>query len=366
MAKNMDQPIEKKQYKGKKNSDLVNFPVALRRNLFSPSVSDEVLEMPIVSARIIFKVLNDISYDQFVPSKEPVQLDLFDSEFKTEHNSVASFTFNINDIDPSNRNYNSIKIGLEFLENYQKRWYKSVNSKGKTIKSYGGFITHPNISEGKISFLISSYWLEKILSLNIYNPSYFITPWKLSNIRQVLFYLWLLELKDTGTKVNFNKLQNSYNYNYKTNKDFCKFFLKPLKMKLDKFSKRSFNYSIKGELINIMPYETKSVELNLEETTISKQTITQKLHYWKTRHKLSSNDIDVLKSFINIDSTTFRLFCDSYKDIIKTCRVEKKPVTEYQGEDFMKLFQESIIEAYKNSAWYHTSPNGHPQIIEIE
>ena len=346
----MKEPVEKRHYKGKPSSDIVNFPVNLRRGLLSPAVNQQVLEMPISSARILFKILNDISNDQFRPGNKGQfdQLSLFEQEFKTEHNTYARFTFKVRDI-TLNEDYDNIKRGLEFLENLNKGWYKSVNRDGKTIKSYGGVISNANISEGKISFLVSAYWLESLLSISKYNTAYLQTAWVLSKTKQVLFYLWLLEIPDGGTKINFKKFQQLYQYNYSDAKSYAKNVLKSIKTKLDKFSNKSFNYSVKGEIIHILPYYTKDVQLQLKKETGQSQKITQKLHYWKIRHKLTSNQILVIKETIRLNPGAFNLLLKAYSELIRNCRDQGVKATTHQDEAFLGLFQEQIIKTYKAS-----------------
>ncbi|MFL0137714.1 hypothetical protein [Tenacibaculum maritimum] len=356
---------EKRHYFGKPKSDIINFPVDLRRDLLSPTVNKEVLNMPISSTRIIFKILNDVSNEQFQKNnvKQITQVSLFEKEFKSEHNTFARFTFKVSDISDKN-DYTNTKRGLEFLESLNKGWYKSVNEKGKTIKSYGGVISNANISEGNISFLVSSFWLEKLLNIPRYNVAFLETAWILSKTKQVLFYLWLLEIPDNGTKVNFKKMQETYDYNYKTPSSYVKNVLKPIKSKLDKYSNKSFNCSVKGGLINIVPYYTKDVELKLNKKTIDKQKVSQKLHYWKNRHNLNNNDIDVLKSLINIDYGNFKIFVKSYDSIVAKCRKDGIKVTSYVGTSFIHLFQEEIINIYNNSAWGNipSLKNAYPKI----
>lgn len=354
---------EKREYKGKKNSEFVNFPVDLRRSLLSPAKDPSIIKAPVTSYRIINKILNDVSNDQFRESnkKQIQQYNLFEDDFKTENNTFARFTFRVSDI-TDNNDYTNVKRGLEFLENYQKGWYKAVNSKGKTIRSYGGLITQSNISDGDITFLISAYWLEKVLKLPMYNSADFRIPWILPKGRQILFYFWLLEVPDNGTKINFHKYQETYGYNYKDPNTFAKNVLKDIKKRLDKDSSLSFNYSVRKDLIHIKPYLTKDVDLKLEKGKFSKREITQKLHYWKVRHGLMKNDVDVLKSIINIDNGTFKLFCDSYSSLIKNFRGKQK-ITDYQGKEFIKLFQKEIETTYNATVWKDISPNGFPKIL---
>lgn len=120
----------------------------------------------------------------------------------------------------------------------------------------------------------------------------------LNKTKQVLFYLWLLEIPDNGTKVNFLKFQDTYEYNYKNANVYAKNVLKVIKKKLDKYSNKSFNYSVKGNNIHIQPYYTKDIELDLKKETVDKSKINQKLHNWKIRHQLSKNDIDIIKSVL--------------------------------------------------------------------
>ena len=352
---------ETRQYVGKKNSDIVNFPVDLRLEALSLSQNSHLVNAPITSFRILFKILNDISNDQFQADKQKERLKLFEDDFMTENNTYARFTFSVSEIDKSN-NYTAIKKGLDFLEDLNRGWHKAVNSKGKVIQSKGGLISNPCISEGKITFLMSSFWIEKILKIPKYNQTYFKTPWALSKSRQVLFYLWLLEIPEKGTKIDFKRFQGNYRYNYKNAQELAKNVLKSLRAKLDRCSNVSFNYSTKGDIISIIPYYTNEVDLDLTSKTISKQRITQKLHYWKIRHNLTSNDINVFRSIINIDAQTFRLFEKSYYEFIKSCKKKKVKPTEYVGKKFLEIFQEEIKSVYQKSFWSDISRNGYPVI----
>lgn len=355
--------MEKRHYQGKKYSDIVNFPIVLRHELFSLKDNKEVLKAPVSSFRIMMKILNDVSNDQYRKHniKQRKQLSLFEEDFQTEHNSYARFTFKISSV-AANKDYSNIRKGLAWLENWKKGWYKSVNSKGKIINSYGGVISNANISEGNISFLISSYWLEKILDIENYNRAFTQIVWKLTKSKHILFYLWLLELPDNGTKVNFKKFQEIYDYQYQDANTYAKNVLKSLKIKLDRFSNRSFNYSVKGELISIMPYYTKETEIDIQENTSKNQIVNQKLNYWKQRHGLSKENIDILKSLINLDYGNFKLFKNAYEEIKLAYRAEKKPLTSLQGKDFIVFFQNEIISTYQNSAWGEISKNGYPRI----
>lgn len=364
-SENMDDQNVNRVYNSKNNkSDIVNFPVLFRREALSVSENAALVEAPITAVRILFKILHDISHDQFQADKQKSQLNLFESDFTTQHNSYCKFVFPIESID-ENRNYKSVKKGLEFLEGLNKGWYKVTNSKGKTVSSYGGVISNANIEDGVVFFLVSSYWIEKLLKIPKYNTVMYDLAWQLPKSKQILFYLWLLEIPETGTNVNFEKFQKSYGFNYAAPKDFCKFFLKSIKEILDKYSNISFNYKVKMDKIHILPYPTKTINLKLKEKTIKRQEITQKLHYWKKRHELGDR-IDTIKTVINLDNSCFPILLKAYKNLVKDCRETGMKVTDYTGESFMKVFQHHIKLHYQQSSWNTIIKNGYPRITESD
>ena len=358
---------ESRHYTRKRNSDIINFPVVLRQHFLSPQKNQNILEAPISALRIIFKTLNDASYDQFQTNDKKHQrrqLSLFEDDFLTANNCYARFTFKVSDIS-TNKNYRNIEAGLVFLENLCKGWYKSRNSKtGKIVKSLSGFIREANITDGKITFLMSAYWLEQILKIDRFNPATLQTAWELKHTKHLLVYLWLLEVPDSGTKIRFDNFQKIYNYNYGTTKDLVKNVFKSIKNKLDKKSNKSFNYAVKGNLIHIMPYYTKNIELDIRHTTITKQQITQKLNYWKKRHQLSRHDIAIIKSLINIENTTFKLFVNAYNSFIKNCRENGVKAVSFSGQKFLEIFQDEIKSCYDTSLWHKFVSKGYPRIIE--
>jgi len=361
LSNNSTQHIAR-HYKSRKASDIVNFPVPFRRTALSGADND-LAKLPVSSFRILFKVLNDVSYDQFHPTKQMNQLKLFEEDMLTAHNTFASFSFPTKDVDP-HLDYKAIMGGLEALENLNKGWHKSKNSEGKTVKAFGGVISNPAISEGKVSFLMSSYWISQIMSIPHYNRALFRTPWEMKKGKHILFYLWLLELPDTGTKVNYEKFQEFYDYNYKDAQSLGKYALKPLRELLNRVSNRSFNYKTSGNNINFMPYYTKDVELELEDDTVSAQKITQKIHYWKVRHKLEKNHTDMLRSLFNLDGGTFQLLLKSYDEFIKWCKEESTRATVYTGDNFISIFQNKIIDYYNSTEMGNIDPTGYPVIVE--
>ena len=120
----------------------------------------EAADIPINALRVIFNIISIISNEQFRPEDRPKQLSLFDKEFETENNIFASMKIRNNNISSSGSS-KQVVDAYEFLAKFKMSWYKSVNSKGKEIKTFGGLISTPSYDHrGYTSFLINSYWLK--------------------------------------------------------------------------------------------------------------------------------------------------------------------------------------------------------------
>ena len=350
MEKNEEDRIEKRHYLGKKNSDIINIPVLFRRNALSSRTNKSILKAPITFIRILMKVMNDISNDQFVPKKQPAQLKLFDEEFQTDSNTYARFTFKVTDID-KNKDYNSIQKGLDFLENLNKDWYKSKNKKGKPVKTKFGVIISPSITEGKITFLMARHWLVQLLAMENYNEAFFQVAWHLKDVKHFLIYLWVLELNENGTTVNYKTIQNDLDLNYSSVKEFNRNVFKKVKDKLDKIGNVSFNYSTKGELLTVKKIPIIKSKLDLKEKTVTNQKINQRLRYWTDRHQLEKEQTKAIKQAIHKDKSLFKVFQNAYDSIVRASRKNKVSTTTFEKKEFMKLFQKEIEVAYKNSSW---------------
>ncbi len=197
---------------------------------------------------------------------------------------------------------------------------------------------------------------KQLMVIPNYENAFLETPWKLSKGKQTLFYLGLLEI--TTTTVRFDKIQRAYDYSYELPHNFVKFFFKPLKDKLDRYSNKSFNYSVNGEYIHIVTYYTKDVELELNTDTKNRQRITQRLNYWKNRHDLTRDHIKVIESIVNLDNSVFPLLERSYRHFIEQCKENKEKATDHQGDRFFKNFQNNIKEIYQRSIWGIKMPGG--------
>jgi hypothetical protein len=307
---------------------------------------DNLIEMPITAMRILFKIISDLRFSQYQTASK-YQVSLFEEEFKSQNNLYASFSFNTVDIIGDTKNKDAVKHGLEFLTEYKKGWYISKNSKGKEVENYGGLITSASTLKGKISFLISGYWLEKIVDATTYNDTLYQMAFKLKNTKHVLFYLWLHRLKNNSTAVNFNTINKNFKLNYKEAKVLAKMFLKPMKTLFDLYGSISFNYSVSGDLINIITYNNLNKENILKEDTFIKVKVKSKALYWRRRHQLLPEQNTNIKNIIE-EPTNLEHLEKAYKMFILYCKQMKLNPVDLKGEDFLKEFQKYIDKEFES------------------
>ena len=209
----------------------------------------EAADIPINALRVIFNIISIISNEQFRPQDRPKQLSLFDEEFETENNIFASIKIKNSRISPSGSTKQVIEA-YEFLAKFKMGWYKSVNSKGKEIKTFGGLISTPSYDKrGYTTFLVSSYWLKKLLVIPEYNYVLYNLVYNVRNNKHIIFAIWLSKLPKNGTVLKLSTLNKKFGLNYKTTKDFCFKFLKPVRISLNTFNTLSFNYTYQKDTI---------------------------------------------------------------------------------------------------------------------
>ena len=185
----------------------------------------EAVDIPINALRVIFNLISIIGNEQFRPQDRPKQLSLFDEEFETENNIFASIKIKNSKISPSGSTKQVIDA-YEFLAKFKMGWYKSVNSKGKEIKTFGGLISTPSYDKrGYTTFLVSSYWLKKLLVIPEYNYILYNLVYNVRNNKHIIFAIWLSKLPENGTVLKLSTLNKKFGLNYKTTKDFCFKFL---------------------------------------------------------------------------------------------------------------------------------------------
>ena len=325
---------------------------------------NEAADIPINALRVIFNIISIISNEQFRPQNRPKQLSLFDEEFETENNIFASIKIRNNKISPSGSTKQVIDA-YEFLAKFKMGWYKSVNSKGKEIKTFGGLISTPSYDKrGFTNFLISSYWLKKLLVIPEYNYVLYNLVYNIKNNKHIIFAIWLSKLPENGTVLKLSTLNKKFGLNYKTTKDFCFKFLKPARINLNTFNSISFNYTYKKDSIFIIPCQTKMI-LNSPESESSGEivNITRRLNYFRKRYGLMETEmLQFFHQYRNIPQTR-ELIEKAFKEFVRISRLKKIKSTDFQGKLFLNEIQELIIKFYRETKMGELLPNGFPIVI---
>jgi hypothetical protein len=110
---------------------------------------------------------------------------------------------------------------------------------------------------GYTTFLVSSYWLKKLLVIPEYNYILYNLVYNVRNNKHIIFAIWLSKIPESGTVLKLSTLNKKFGLNYKTANDFCFKFLKLARISLDIHNSLSFNYQYKGDSIFIFPYKAK-------------------------------------------------------------------------------------------------------------
>jgi hypothetical protein len=365
-----------KKYKNKKNPQIVQIPSNLSISILDVESNKNILEMPSSAFKIFFKILGNVKGCQFQKNEEQSrQYTLFKEEYVNIHNTYAEFEFPVKEIN-EHYDYENIRRGLDYLEELNKGWYKSIKGNGEEMAIKGGFIHQPIITRGKICFFISGYFMEKILVMEYYNKINYQLPWILSSGKHIMFALWIAQLKKEGTTITFEYFQSKFEYNYTNLKGLTINVLKKVKVLLDQYGPTSYNYSIEQGKINFIPYQVsvKAIEQNKKdddkEITFTKRDVTRKLSYWKDRYKLSDQSIQNLKKIIKQDSGSFKMFIRAYKSFLAEVRQLKKKnkqvkAVDYKGDQFIHKLQEHIEIEWKKSYFMKidSMKNAWPRIV---
>ena len=324
----------------------------------------EAAEIPINALRVIFNIVSIISSEQFRPQDRPRQLSLFEDEFETENNIFVSLKIPNKKISPSGST-KQVVDAYEFLARFKMGWYKSTNQKGREIRTFGGLISTPTYDQrGYTRFLISSYWLKKLLVIPEYNYVLYNLVYHIRNNKQILLAIWLTKIPDEGSQLKLSTLNKKFGLNYKTAHDFCNQFLKPAKLKLNQYNDRSFVYHYKGDFIMIIPFNDpnptteKSLGISKEKTMINRRLI-----YFRKRYGLKTEEIQQFSyQYQNIPQS--REFIEkSFKRFIKKNRQNNTKSTEWKGKAFLQQMQNLIIELYRETKMGQLLPNGYPNIL---
>lgn len=321
-------------------------------------------DIPINALRVIFNIISIISSEQFRPEDRPRQLSLFENDFETDNNIFASMKIRNNKISPSGSTKQVIDA-YEFLAKFKMGWYRSLNSEGKEIRTFGGLISTPSYDKrGFTSFLISSYWLRKLIVIPEYNYILYNLVYNVKNNKHVIFAIWLSKIPGFGTTVKLSTLNKKFGLKYRTSNDFCFKFLKLVKKSLDRFGSLSFNFKYQEDHITIIPYDTRNiVEEDFTSGKNEHLAITYRLQYFRKRYGLTGQEsVQFIYQYRNIAQTR-ELMERSYKTFIKRNRLNLKRSSDFKGKIFLIEIQDVMIELYRKSRMGGLLPNGYPVII---
>lgn len=324
----------------------------------------EAADIPINALRVIFNLISIISSEQFRPEDRPKQLSLFNEEFETGNNTFASVKIQNSKISPSGSTKQVI-TAYEFLAKFKMGWYKSLNSQGKEIKTFGGLISTPSYDKrGYTTFLVSSYWLKKLLVIPEYNYVLYNLVYNVRNNKHIIFAIWLSKIPENGTILKLSTFNKKFGLNYKTANDFCFKFLKPARQNLNQYNNLSFIYKYKADLISIIPSKTKLIsEIETSEYPSKISEISKRLSYFRKRFGLNEDKMtQFFHQYRNIPQTRM-LIEKSFKRFIKNCRLRRLKSTLFQGTDFLEEIQKLVIELYHESRTGKLLPYGYPIII---
>lgn len=324
----------------------------------------QAVDIPINALRVIFNIISIISSEQFRPEDRPKQLSLFDEEFETENNVFASIKIRNNKISTSGST-KQVVDAYEFLAKFKMGWYKSLNSKGREIKTFGGLISTPSYDQrGFTTFLISSYWLKKLIVIPEYNYILYNLVYNIRNNKHIIFAIWLSKIPENGTVLKLSTLNKKFGLNYKTANDFCFKFLKPAKINFNKYNDLSFNYKYKADNIFIIPTSTKKIsDDRLTDNKIQASDIAERLNYFRKRYGLQENEMtQFFHQYRNIPQTR-EMIEKAFREFIRNSRLKGIKSTEFQGKAFLNEVQKLIIELYQNTKMAELLPNGYPIIV---
>lgn len=325
----------------------------------------EAADIPINALRVIFNIINIISNEQFRPEDRPRQLSLFDEEFETDNNVFACIKIRNNKISPSGSTKQVVEA-YEFLTKFRMSWYKSTNSKGKEIKTFGGLITSPSYDErGYTTFLISSYWLKKLMVIPEYNYILFNLVYNIRNNKHVIFAIWLAKIPEHGTTIRLSTLNKKFGLNYKSANDFCFKFLKPAKISLHNFNNLSFNFKYSNDLISIIPYQIRLPEKHtpIVKNSSEQSDIKKRLRYLRKRYNLSEHEMQQFDYQYKMIPQTRVMIEKAFSEFKRISREGQGRTTDYAGVKFLQKIQELIIKLYLETKMGKLLPNGYPVII---
>ena len=353
------------------SSKSVELSKNFKANYLNISENRDLLEQPILTTNILFQIILDLKgnihhtddsyiYDPKDKKVNQIKMDLWETEFinsdKNEIKKVYKTSQFLKNYDKS-----AITNSLDFLKLYKNSIYTFENNKGNKITTSGGLIKDWYFSDktGCFEITISLYWANKIVSLDKgkWNVLRHDIMRDFKSTKQRFFILWLMDVKKySGTSKKISSFLETFDLNYRNSYEFMRGFLEPIKAKLD--SKHlnddwiSFNYFLdenNNTNIKIVPYDVNPKDsnnldqeqlkiINKSQQSSLEKAISYKVRYIKRRHGLSTENSNKLKDLYY--EKDLQLFEEKYEKFKKFIRKEKKKVTDYKDENFVKKMEE--------------------------
>jgi len=348
-----------KRFTEKQNTESNNFSNDLVNMIFFDK-DKKVIEIPVVSIRIIFNIMSILKSSQFQRYKL-TQLKLFDDVFFTDtDSSYAQITVSNNVVNPG-RNANMLKEALDYLTTISQ-WVTYTNPEGKELKAKRQFILDPTYDRGKTTFLMSNFWMYKLLDISNYNEVLEKLVYETSDDKIIIFYFWIAQLKDEGTTILIDNFKDKFKLNYSKNYDLKRSFLDIARDKFNSYGVDSFNYEIEGDKISFAKYKVKLIDKDTLKSPTNKinNEKRRKKHYLKTRHSLSDEAVKRLEIPMKY---SFTWVMSAYELFISECKTNKTKVTDIKDFQFLEKLQDCIIRVWENSIQGKHFPNGYPKVI---
>lgn len=190
--------------------------------------------------------------------------------------------------------------------------------------------------------------------------------YNIRNNKHIIFAIWLSKLPENGTFLKLSTFNKKFGLNYKTTKDFCFKFLKPIRINLNKFNTLSFNYRYEKDTVFIIPYPTKIThEVNLFVNTEPQLEISRRMNYFQKRYGLIETEMSsFFHQYRNIPQTR-ELIEKAFREFIRNYRLKKIKSTKFQGKAFLNEIQQFIILIYRETKMGKLMPNAYPNILWI-
>ena len=349
---------KKIELKNLEKAEYVSLSKNFRRDYLNIKNHSNLLEQSTLVTKLIFHIVSDLRNFVYFTNgyqgrENQVKLDLWNTEFVGDERTEISRVYNISTF-LKNRDKAAMKEALEFLKSFKNETYFFLNSKGKKITTSGGLLVNWFFAEnsGNFEIIISQYWANKIVAIETSNKFFLHLLDVFKSNKQLFFYLWILELKEVAssdgekiktTTVKFETLQETYLLNYKNPYDLMRFWLIPMKAKVEaKKLGVSFRCNINKEnpyKIDIVTFIQKPEEL-LESKEISSNMITYKLSYLTRLYSLSKKNKEVIRNLLKED---YFLFISKYEEFIKNCSKEKIYAKNYKDDSFCEKIKSLYV-----------------------